>query len=461
MTPPSEPEPVPSPASAAESAHDRLAIDGGPKTHRDGWPAWPKPTPADEEAVLAVLRAGTWCSAAQGAAPVRRFEEAFAALHTPPPDAPASPLDPAPLPASAHASPRSEPTAATAASLPPLDCVAVSSGTDALTIALEAAGVGPGDDVIVPPYTFIATASACAFLGAIPVFADLDPRTLCLDPAAVAAAWTPRTKAVVPVHLGGCPADLSALAALCRDRGAALVEDACQAPGAAWAGRPVGSWGTFGCFSFQESKNLSAGEGGAITGRGTPIEIARSVHNVGRTRGGAWYGHERLGGNHRMTAFQAALLRSQLGRFQEQSCRRIAAAFRLSLLASAVPGIQPLSPPAEVTRHAWHLFIFRYSASAFGGHSRGEFLKALSAEGIPASSGYVLLTENAALHRRAKANAALAGVPDPVFDSARVPVARAASEECCWLSQNVLLADDEGIEAVAAAMAKIQRAWGR
>ncbi len=428
---------------SAAPADDRLAIDGGRKTHPGPWPAWPQPTADDEQAVLEVLRAGTWCSAARGADAVRRFEQAFAAMHTPPPDAPASPLD---LPDVAAE---------------PLDCVAVSSGTAALTIALEAAGVGPGDEVIVPPYTFIATASACCFLGAIPVFADLDPRTLCLDPAAVAAVWSPRTKAVLPVHLGGCPADLSALSALCRDRGAALIEDACQAPGAAWAGRPVGSWGTLGCFSFQESKNLSAGEGGAITGRGAPLEIAWSLHNVGRTRGGAWYGHARLGGNHRMTALQAALLRSQLPRFEDHSCRRNAAAAHLALLAADIPGIDPLVPPPEVTRHAWHLFLFRYRPAAFGGRSRGEFLKALSAEGVPASSGYVLLTENAALHDRARSNAALAGVPEPVFDSARVPVAQAASEECCWLGQNVLLGGEAGAQAIAAAMSKIQRAWGR
>jgi dTDP-4-amino-4,6-dideoxygalactose transaminase len=436
-------EPSPTPAAAAAPIPDAgagLAVDGGPPTHPGPWPQWPQPTEADERAVQEVVRSGAWCSAARGAAVVRAFEEAFAALHAPPPAAPPSPLDGGAPPA-------------------PLQAVAVTSGTSALILALEAAGVGPGDDVIVPPYTFIATASAGVFLGAVPVFADVDPRTLCLDPAAVDAAWTPRTKAVIPVHFGGCPADLPALAGICRDRGAALIEDACQAPGAAWLGRPVGSWGTFGCFSFQESKNLSAGEGGAVTGRGAEIEAVWSLHNVGRRRGGAWYGHERIGQNLRMTGLQAALLHSQLARFGEQCGRRAAAASRLAAHTGAIPGIEPLVPPAEVTAHAWHLFPFRYHPAAFGGRSRAEFLRALAAEGVPASAGYTLLADNAALYRRAKANAALAGAPEPRFAEARLPVAREAAENCCWLFQALLLAEDEDLDAIPRAMDRIRRAW--
>ena len=422
----------------AEAPAERLAIDGGPVTHPGPWPRWPQPTVGDERAVLDVIRAGTWCSAAQGAGVVHAFEQDFAALHSPTLDAPDSPLDPGRL---------------------PLQAVAVTSGTSALILALDAAGVGPGDEVIVPPYTFIATASACVFLGAVPVFADVDDRTLCLDPAAVAAAWTPRTKAVVPVHFAGCPADLSSLAEMCHQRGAALVEDACQAPGASWAGRPVGSWGTFGCFSFQESKNLSAGEGGAVTGRAEDIEQVWSLHNVGRRRGGAWYGHEQIGQNMRMTALQAALLRSQLERFGDLFLRRAAAADRLAPLMAAVPGIEPLLPPAGVTGHAWHLFPFRYDPAAFGGRSRAEFLDALAAEGVPASSGYTLLADNEALYQRAKVNAARAGGPEPRFDLARLPVARAAAEHCCWLSHALLLGEDQELESIARAMEKIHRAW--
>ena len=432
---PARQDPAAAPAPVARAT---LAIDGGSRAHRGPWPSWPQPTEEDVAAVAAVVRAGTWCSAARGHDVVRAFERDFATLHTPPADAPPSPL-------------HTEDT--------PPDAVAVTSGTSALILALQAAGIGPGDEVVVPPYTFIATASACLFLGAVPVFADVDPRTLCLDPSAVAAACTPRTRAVIPVHFGGCPADLPALAALCQERALALIEDACQAPGAAWAGRPVGTWGTFGCFSFQESKNLSAGEGGAVTGYGAGIERVWSLHNVGRTRGGAWYGHDLIGQNLRMTGLQAALLRSQLGRFPAESGRRSAAAARLGALLKAVPGIDPLLPPPQVSAHAWHLFPFRYHPAAFGGRGRGDFLKALQAEGVPASSGYTLLSDNAAIRDRAAANAALVGASLP--PPAAVPVAQAAAGDCCWLGQTVLLAPDEDIAAIALAISKIQQAWAK
>ncbi len=428
-------------AAEAQAQHgERLAVDGGPPVHRGPWPAWPQPTEAEEAAVLRVVRDGTWCSAARGVRVVEAFEEAFATLHAASPAAPASPLQPEGA---------------------RLGAVACSSGTAALILALEAAGVGPGDEVNVPPYTFIATASACLFLGAVPVFADVEPRTLCLDPEAVRRAWTPRTKAVVPVHFAGCPADLGALSALCAERGAALVEDACQAPGAAWRGRPVGSWGTFGCFSFQESKNLSAGEGGAVTGSAPGIDLVWSLHNVGRQRGGAWYGHPRIGQNARMTALQAALLQAQLGRFEDLARRREAGAAALLEALAAVPGILPLAPPPEVTRHAWHLFAFRFDPAAFGGHSRAEFLRALGAEGVPASAGYTLLSGNEAVQRRARANAARGGAPEPRYEDAPLPVAAAAAQDCCWMAHPVLLAGEGEVVAAAAAMAKIQRAWTR
>ena len=409
----------------------RLAIDGGRKTRAEPYPAWPQPAPEDEEAVAAVVRSGGWCSAAKGQATVRAFEEAFAAAHRGPADG-----------------------------TPPLDCVAVASGTAALIVALGAVGVAPGDEVIVPPYTFIATASACLFLGAVPVFADIDPATFCLDPDAVARAWSPRTRAVVPVHFAGCPADLPALVALCRQRGAALVEDACQAPGAAWDGRPVGSWGDLACFSFQESKNLAAGEGGAITGRGEPLDVAWSLHNVGRSRAGAWYGHERIGQNARLTALQAALLLSQMRRWPDQVRRRIAAAERLTARLAGVPGMTPCTPPAGVTTHAWHLFPLLYDPQAFGGRPRADFVAALQAEGIPASAGYTLLSDNAALQEAALANAARAGTPAPPRGSAHLPVAAAVARQGCWLFHTALLAGDAGVDDVVRAVTKIQRAWG-
>jgi dTDP-4-amino-4,6-dideoxygalactose transaminase len=410
---------------------ERLAIEGGPQVRKEPYPPWPQPTEEDVAAVAAVVRSGGWCSAGQGQATVRAFEEAFADACRPADDA-----------------------------APRLDCVAVASGTAALIIALAAVGVQPGDEVIVPPYTFIATASAAVFLGAVPVFADVEPGTLCLDPEAVARAWSPRTRAVVPVHFAGCPADMDALTALCRARGAALVEDACQAPGAAWNGRPVGSWGDLGCFSFQESKNLSAGEGGAITGRGEVLDIAWSLHNVGRTRDGAWYAHARIGQNARLTALQAALLRSQMRRWPEQARRRAEAAAQLRAALAEVPGIRPPAVPERVTAHAWHLFPFGYEPEAFGGRSRDAFVAALRAEGIPASTGYSLLSDNVALQEAAAANAARAGAPLPPRGAAHLPVAAAAARDGCWLFHTALLAGEQGVADVVRAIQKVRAAWG-
>ncbi len=410
------------------TADSRLAQEGGKPVHPGPWPRWPQVSSADEDAVLAVLRAGTWCSAARGAAEVRAFEREFAERHRPPQG-------------------------------PDLGCVAVSSGTAALILALQAAGIGPGDEVIVPPYTFIATASACLQVGAVPIFADLDPATLCLDPHATAEVWSDRTRAVIPVHFAGCPADPPAFASLCQSRGAVLIEDACQAPGAAWLGQPVGSFGLFGCFSFQESKNLSAGEGGAVTGRGEPLERVWSLHNAGRTRAGAWYGHARIGQNLRLTALQTALLRSQLQRFPAQAARRAEAASHLTAELARIPGITPLRPPAAVTAHAWHLFAFDHDPEAFGGRDRAAFLAALRAEGVPASAGYTLLAENSAVTDQAAANATRAGMPVRATDPTDLPVARQAAKRCCWLHQAVLLADPADISAIPEAIRKLQRAW--
>lgn len=413
-------------------AGERLALDGGTPTYGGPWPQWPQPTEDDVQAVAATVRAGTWCSAARGQAEVAAFEAEFAALH-------AAPAGPGQVDA-------------------PVAAVAVASGTAALILALQAAGVGPGDEVVVPPYTFIATVTAALFLGAIPVFADVDPQTLCLDAASASAAIGPRTKAVLPVHFAGCPADLERLAALCRHTGVALVEDACQAPGAAWAGRPVGSWGRFACFSFQESKNLSAGEGGAVLARGMDAERVWSLHNVGRTRGGAWYGHELIGGNHRLTALQTALLRSQLRRFPALAARRASAAAQLGAALTTVSGIQPLIPPEAVTAHAWHLFAFRIDQRTFGGRGRAEIVAALAAEGVPASAGYTLLSGNRAIAEARRVNAERAGASVPADPP--LPVATAAARDCAWLPQSVLLAEPEALAAIPAALAKIQRAWG-
>jgi dTDP-4-amino-4,6-dideoxygalactose transaminase len=336
-------------------------------------------------------------------------------------------------------------------------CVGVVNGTAALRVALRALGVGLGDEVIVPPYTFIATASAALEIGAIPIFADIDPETYLLDPAAAEAAITSRTRAIVPVHVAGCPADMDALGDVAARHGLHLLEDAAQAHGAAWRGQSVGALGDLGTFSFQASKNLNAGEGGAlVTNDDSLADRIWSLHNVGRVRDGAWYRHEILAGNERLTEFQAALLLAQMERLPEQMARREAGATYLDRELASIEGLRPLRRDPRVTVHAHHLYILRYEAAAFGDLPRDLFVRALKAEGIPCSTGYTPLTDSPAIRREVERLVALLGRSDRPL-AVEVPNAERSCREGIWLPQNVLLGDEEDLADVVTAVRKIQR----
>lgn len=381
----------------------------------DDFPAWPQPVPEDEEAVLQVLRSGAWGSTHGNQ--VTEFEAEFAAAQ-----------------GAKHA-------------------IALSNGTLALAAALRAAGVGVGDEVIVPPYTFIATAAAPLFVGAVPVFADVDPHTHLLDPAAVEAAITERTKAVIPVHLAGNVVDLDAFAELGGRHDIAIIEDSAQAAGAQWRGRGVGSTGDLGTFSFQSSKNLTAGEGGIVTTDDDDLAGAvYSLVNVGRVPGGGWYQHTSVGYNLRLTEFQGALLRAGLRRLPGQQEVRERNARALADQLAGVPGVQ--LPPADdrVTAHGRHLFIFRVPELGEQG-LRDAAVKALGAEGVAgASTGYVPLHRNEAVVGEARALAEKLGQPWP---ENACPHADLVSSDTIWLPQRVLLGSDEQVAAVGRAIAKV------
>lgn len=209
-----------------------------------------------------------------------------------------------------------------------------------------------------------------------------------MDPKAVEAAITPRTKAIIPVHYGGHPADMDAFMEISTRTGIPLIEDAAQAVGARWNGQAVGSMGAFGSFSFQNSKNMTSGEGGALTMNDQALaDLAWSLHNCGRVRNGEWYGHTLNGSNHRLTELQSALLLDQLDHVDEMMNTRTANAKVLGDALASIPGMQPLKVDSRVTRHGYHLYCIRFDAEEFG-ISRETFLAALRAEGIPASSGY-------------------------------------------------------------------------
>jgi len=338
--------------------------------------------------------------------------------------------------------------------------LAVSNGTVSLEIALRALGIGSGDEVIVPAYTFLATATTVLTVNALPVFVDVID-TACIDPAAVEAAITPRTRAIIAVHLGGQSADLTALTAIADRYGLALIEDAAQAHGAAWEGQGVGSRGAFGSFSFQASKNLTAGEGGFLTTNDADLaDLAWSFHNCGRSRTGKWYEHDVLGGNHRMTEFQAATVLTLLDKLPEQVERREAAAAHLAAGLAEVGGLTPGARDPRATTHAFHIYQMTYDPGAFGGLSRARFVEALTAEGVECSGGYGVELNRQPVFARANFDRrATSYDPDQAnvrYAELDLPVTRRLCAEAVWFYQTMLLAPDSYLDRVLEAIAKVR-----
>jgi dTDP-4-amino-4,6-dideoxygalactose transaminase len=339
--------------------------------------------------------------------------------------------------------------------------LACANGTAALEIALKAAGVGPGDEVIVPPYTFLATASAPLLVGAIPVFCDIEPDTLNMDPTRVEEAITPYTKAIIPVHFAGLAADMDSIGTIARKHNLFLLEDAAHAHGATANGKHLGSLGDAGIFSFQASKNMTAGEGGIIlTDDARIAEICNSYIWAGRKVGRPWYEHYRLGWNHRLTEFQAAILSEQLVRLPVQMEVREANGLRLNALLQAVPGIAPMAIRPWVTKHAFHLYAFRFDAEVFG-LSREEFLAALAGEGVPCSGGYSqpIYRNPMFVTNDFHANGAPLSPRERHVDFSRYaalcPAAEKACSEMVWIEHRVLLGTKDDVEDVARAIEKI------
>lgn len=400
---------------------EQLAIDGGAPTRTAPYPAWPQWDQDEAENLIKVLNSGEWW--APGGSHVTRFEEAFARYHE-----------------AEHG-------------------VAVTNGSAALEVCLRAARIDWGDEVITTPYTFIATANSCLLVGAIPRFADLLPDTWNLDPACVEALITPRTKAIMPVHLGGEPADMDAIMDIARRHNLIVIEDACQAHGATWKGRKVGAIGDMGCFSFQASKNITGGEGGMILTRSESwAEKCWSVTNVGRQRHGAFYQHIGLASNYRLSEWAGAVLSAQLTRMEAQTARRAENAAYLAELLSEVEGIAPVRGDARTTLNAYHLFKAMYDPEAFGGRSASDFAAAMRAEGVPVSTGYPLsLAEHEVVTRRIDFIRAKLGLPVEPRDDC--PVCREVCANGLWLPQYTLLSERADLDDVAVAARKIATAW--
>jgi dTDP-4-amino-4,6-dideoxygalactose transaminase len=407
---------MPQPSSTLE----RLAIRGGKPVCDFAWPAWPIHDETEEAALLDVLRTGEWWYGER----VGRFEQEFAAFQG------------------------------------ARFAVSCTNGTTAIEMGLRALGVLPGDEVIVPPYTFIATASAAVTIGAIPVFADIDPDTLCLDPRDADRKVTTRTRAIIPVHVAGRTADMTAINSLAQQFGLAVLEDAAHAWGSQWNGQGAGTLGRCGTFSFQVSKNMTAGEGGIlVTDDEELADLCRSFSHCGRAKDGDWYGHPFLGSNLRITEFQAALLLAQLARLEEQLKKREQNAALLDEALANVPGIRLLAPAPEMTRRSYHMYVFRLDEQALG-ITREKFLEALAAEGVPASEGW-----HQPLYRNGVFTNAHRlpphGIRAPLggkgvdYTHVSCPVCEQVCRDAVWIPQNVLLAEEPQIQRLSEAICKV------
>jgi dTDP-4-amino-4,6-dideoxygalactose transaminase len=400
-----------------------LALLGGRPVRTRPFPSWPQHGPGDEERLLDVLRGGNW-----GGYPFpNRLGAEFAARF-----------------AAAHGA--------------EFGCC-VANGTIALVAALQASGIRFGDEVIVPAYTWDGTAAAVLFAGGVPVFADLDPDTYCLDPEAAQRAITPRTRALLPVHLAMRFADMDALLDLAREQDLVVVEDCAHVHGGAYKGRGAGSIGDLGCFSFQSSKLITAGEGGiVITSRLDYFERVQSLVNCGRASATDQFKHQMVGSNYRITEFQAAILLGQLERLPELAGRRAGNAKRLTEGLGSIRGIRPLPAQKAITAEAIYNYVFQYRHETV---SRDVFAAALDAEGIPCDGRFYEPVYRSDLFRPSAEDfpQLRIGRENPMaYTEFSCPVAeRAAYRESVWLPQFLLLGGVEEVDDIVQAVQKVIR----
>ena len=330
-----------------------LAIKGGEKVHKGSWPDWPVWDQTAEPGLIEMFRSGRWWRG-EGEH-VAEFESKYAAM------------------------------------MGAKSCLATASGTTSLIVAMEAVGVDAGDEVLVSPYTFIATYNSIFAHKALPVFVDTDPETFLMNPKKIEERITDRTVAIVPVHIYGLPVDMDSVNSIARKHNLKVIEDACQAWLAEYRGKKTGTLGDLGCFSFQNSKHLPSGEGGAILSMDEAlIDRCYAIHNCGRARGSMkpGPGYPYRGRNYRMQQSQALILLSLMKRIEKDNDIRLSNALYLDKKLKEIPGIIPYKLADGATRAVYHLYPFRYIKEEFNNIPKGKFIEALNAEGIPATGGY-------------------------------------------------------------------------
>ena len=415
---------LPAYANFSKTSSD-LAVLGGQAVRTKSWPGWPVWDKDAEDEILSVLRSGNWWRG-QGTK-VTEFEQKYAEL------------------------------------MGVKRCLATASGTTALLVAMHVLGVDAGDEVLVAPYTFIATYNVVLLSKALPVFVDTDQETFTMDPAKIEERITERTKAILPVHILGLPADMDRINAIAKKHNLVVIEDACQAWLAEYRGKKCGTLGDLGCFSFQNSKHLPAGEGGAIVGNDEKImDRCYSFHNCGRAYGSVkrTSPYPCRGSNRRMQEFQAVILMSQMKRIQRDADLRLENALYLTSLIKDIPGIYPYKLSHGATRSAYHLYPFRYKKEYFDGLPREKFLEALKAEGIPCSGGYGpqykygLIEEalNSKGYQRLFSKQRLQEYREQINN---LPDNDQLCREAVWFSQKMLLGSKQDMNDIANSIVKI------
>jgi dTDP-4-amino-4,6-dideoxygalactose transaminase len=333
------------------------------------------------------------------------------------------------------------------------------NGTITMEVALKALGIGWGDEVIVPALTFVATAYAPMAAGAVPVIVDVTPKAWTIDPALVEAAITPKTKAIIPVHLGQQMADMDRLTEIARKHGLAIVEDCAHAHGQRWSGMGAGCIGEFGSFSHQSSKILTAGEGGTLLTHDDALaRRAHSIIDCGRPKDEAETEYT-FGANYRLGELHAAILVTQMERFEGQRAEREEAAHVFEELAPQVPGVRIMPRDERITRWSFYNYIFAIDPEMFAGATNQVVAAALEAEGIPAEVQYPPMSRYDLFdpsRSRLPVAVEFADRLDPSTMS--FPVAEAAGErESIYLMENTFRAEREGIEHLVEALAKVQK----
>jgi len=416
----------------------KLGLKGGTPVRTAPWPKWPEVDETDVQAVSDVIRSGKW--GRLGGSKAAEFEQRFAQYQ-----------------GAKYG-------------------LGVSSGTAALEIALRAMRLAPGDEVIVPPYTFMSTATAVLQVGAIPIFVDIDPRTYNLDPALIEEAITDRTRVIMPVHFGGLACDMEPIMAVARKHGLMVLEDSAHAHGGKWKDKGLGTIGDAGAFSLMSGKNLAAGEAGIII-TDNPEILGWSVLYHDFFRGAVQAGSVEselprgwttrfpvLSGNERMNEIEAALLLSQLAKLEEQTRRRSANGDYLNDQVAKLEGVRPLRRDDYVTRNTYHVLTLQYTGEGFKGLARERFLEALVAEGIPVSGGYLKTVYRHPVFQEA-ATVLPAGFPvkggyygrEIDYTQTHCPQAeRLCREQTMWFGQPTFLGTRKDMDDIVEAIVKVR-----